>query len=62
MSEGSGDSGSGGIGGFGGFVNVRAVIESIRANSPALSDAAIVGAVYHLGTGEVHFLDPAPSD
>lgn len=42
--------------------NVRAVIESIRANSPALSDAAIVGAVYHLGTGEVHFLDPAPSD
>jgi len=43
--------------------NIKAaVIESIRANSPALSDAAIVGAVYHLGTGEVHFLDPAPSD
>ena len=42
--------------------NVRAVIESIRANSPALDDAAIVGAIYHLGTGEVHFLDPAPSN
>ena len=42
--------------------NVRAVIESIRANSPILSDATMVGAVYRLGTGKVHFLDPAPSD
>ena len=42
--------------------NVRAVIESIRANSPTLSDAAMVGAVYRLGTGKVHFLDPVPSD
>lgn len=42
--------------------NVRAVIESIRANSPTLADAAIVGAVYRLGSGEVHFLDPMPSD
>ena len=42
--------------------NVRAVIASIRANSPALADAAVVGAVYRLASGEVHFLDPAPRD
>ena len=37
--------------------NVRAVIASIRANSPAFSGAEIIGAVYDLGTGKVHFLD-----
>ncbi|MFP8882042.1 MAG: carbonic anhydrase [Myxococcota bacterium] len=37
--------------------NVIAVIASIRANSPALSNTEIIGAVYHLGTGKVQFLD-----
>lgn len=37
--------------------NVGAVIASIRASSPALSGAAMVGAVYDLGSGRVRFLD-----
>jgi len=37
--------------------NVGAVIASIRASSPALSGAAMVGAVYDHGSGRVRFLD-----
>ncbi|MAB79954.1 MAG: carbonic anhydrase [Planctomycetes bacterium] len=36
--------------------NVGAVIASIRANSPVLRDADIVGAVYDISTGKVRFL------
>lgn len=36
--------------------NVNAVMQSIRANSPALHDAMMVGAVYNLATGKVRFL------
>ena len=36
--------------------NVQAVIKSIRANSPALREAQMVGAVYDQGTGKVLFL------
>ena len=40
--------------------NIHAVIKSIRANSPTLSEAQMVGAVYDLGTGKVTFLgDPS---